>query len=99
MKPEALRLRTKFTARNRRGKTAFVTILWFFKVACCTGLMGCWKASGDHLISTATLMLLASLCGAAGMGFWHGAHFYEMEKVSQPHAFSHKNVSGKKVLN
>ena len=28
MKPEALRLRTKFTARNRRGKTAFVTILW-----------------------------------------------------------------------
>jgi len=65
----------------RTAVASFCLYFMFSAVACCTGLMGCWKASGDHLISTATLMLLASLCGAAGMGFWHGAHFYEMEKV------------------
>ena len=43
--------------------------------------MGCWRASGDHLVSTASLLLLAFLCGGAGMGLWHGARFYEMEKV------------------
>ena len=44
--------------------------------------MGCWRASGDHLVSTASLLLLAFLCGGAGMGLWHGAKFYEMEKVT-----------------
>ena len=43
--------------------------------------MGCWRASGDHLVSTASLLLVAFLCGGAGMGLWHGAKFYEMEKV------------------
>ena len=66
----------------RTSVAAFCLYFMTSAVACVTGLMGCWKASGDHLISTATLMLLASLCGAAGMGFWHGANFYEMEKVS-----------------
>ena len=42
---------------------------------------GCWRASGDHLVSTASLLLVAFLCGGAGMGLWHGAKFYEMEKV------------------
>ena len=45
--------------------------------------MGCWRASGDHLVSTASLLLLAFLCGGAGMGLWHGAKFYEMEKVTR----------------
>ena len=46
--------------------------------------MGCWRASGDHLVSTASLLLVAFLCGGAGMGLWHGAKFYEMEKVGGP---------------
>ena len=50
-------------------------------IACVTGLMGCWKASGDHLISTCLLMLMAALSAAAGMGFWHGADFYERFRV------------------
>ena len=67
----------------RTSVAAFCLYFMIAAIACVTGLMGCWKASGDHLISTATLMLLASLAGAAGMGFWHGAQFYEMEKVSR----------------
>lgn len=65
----------------RTSVAAFCLYFMFAAIACVTGLMGCWKASGDHLISTASLMLLASLFGSAGMGFWHGAHFYEIEKV------------------
>jgi len=65
----------------RTSVAAFCLYFMFAAIACVTGLMGCWKASGDHLISTASLMLLASLFGSAGMGFWHGAHFYEVEKV------------------
>ena len=49
----------------------------------CPRFMGCWRASGDHLVSTASLLLLAFLCGGAGMGLWHGAKFYEMEKVTE----------------
>jgi hypothetical protein len=37
--------------------------------------------SGEHLISTATFMFIATLWGAAGMGFWHGASFYELNRV------------------
>ena len=33
------------------------------------------------LISTASLMLMAALSASAGMGFWHGANFYERERV------------------
>ena len=32
-------------------------------------------------ISTALLMLVATLWGGAGMGFWHGAQFYEFNRV------------------
>ena len=43
----------------------------------------CCRFSGEHLISSATLMLVATLWGAAGMGFWHGALFYELNRVSK----------------
>ncbi len=32
-------------------------------------------------ISTALLMLVATLWGGTGMGFWHGAQFYEFNRV------------------
>lgn len=60
---------------------AFCFYFMLTAIGCVTGLMGCWKASGDHLISTATMMLFAFLCGAAGMGLWHTSMFYEMNKV------------------
>ena len=65
----------------RTSVACFCLFFMFSAIACVTGLMGCWKASGDHLISTASLMLLAALSAAAGMGFWHGANFYEIERV------------------
>ena len=61
---------------------AFCLYFMFAAIACVTGLMGCWKASGDHLISTSTLMLLASLFGGAGMAFWHGAQYFETKRVN-----------------
>jgi hypothetical protein len=42
--------------------------------------------SGEHLISSAAFMLVATLWGAAGMGFWHGALFYELNRVSNREA-------------
>ena len=66
----------------RTSVACFCLFFMFSAIACVTGLMGCWKASGDHLISTASLMLMAALSAAAGMGFWHGANFYEIERVS-----------------
>ena len=66
----------------RTSVACFCLYFMFSAIACVSGLMGCWKASGDHLISTASLMLMAALSAAAGMGFWHGANFYEIERVS-----------------
>ena len=37
----------------------------------------------DFQISTAILMLVATQWGGAGMGFWHGARFYEYYRVSR----------------
>ena len=65
----------------RTSIAGFCLYFMFSAIACVTGLMGCWKASGDHLISTASLMLMAALSASAGMGFWHGANFYERERV------------------
>ena len=65
----------------RTSVACFCLFFMWSAIACVTGLMGCWKASGDHLISTATLMLMAALSAAAGMGFWHAANFYEIERV------------------
>ena len=38
--------------------------------------------AGEHLVSTATFLLIATLWGATGMGFWHGALFYEINRVT-----------------
>ena len=65
----------------RASIACFCLFFMFSAIACVTGLMGCWKASGDHLISTCLLMLMAALSAAAGMGFWHGADFYERFRV------------------
>ena len=66
----------------RTSVACFCLYFMFSAFGCVSGLLGCWKASGDHLISTAILMLLATLSAAAGMGFWHGAQFYEEQRVS-----------------
>ena len=66
----------------RSSIAAFCLYFMFMGVGCVLGLLGCWRASGDHLISTAVLMLLASLCGGVGMGLWHWAKFIELERVS-----------------
>eukprot|EP00095_Tigriopus_kingsejongensis_P003972 snap_masked-scaffold310_size212938-processed-gene-0.0 protein:Tk03972 transcript:snap_masked-scaffold310_size212938-processed-gene-0.0-mRNA-1 annotation:"hypothetical protein KGM_13179" len=65
----------------RSSIAAFCLYFMWMGIGCVTGLLGCWKANGDHLIPTAILVLLGSLCGSAGMGLWHWAKFYELEKV------------------
>lgn len=65
----------------RSSIAAFCLYFMWMGIGCVTGLLGCWKASGDHLISTAIVILLASMSGGAGMGLWHWAKFYELEKV------------------
>jgi hypothetical protein len=65
----------------RTAIAGFILYFMWTGIASVTGFLGCWRSSGDHLISTALLLLVASLCGAAGMGLWHWAKFYEMEKV------------------
>lgn len=65
----------------RSAIAGFALYFMWTGIACVMGFLGCWRASGDHLVSTASLLLLAFLCGGAGMGLWHGAKFYEMEKV------------------
>ncbi len=65
----------------RSAIAGFVLYFMWTGIAFVTGFLGCWRSNGDHLISTASLLLLAALSGAAGMGLWHWAKFYEMEKV------------------
>lgn len=65
----------------RCGIISFAFYFMFTGISCVTGLIGCWKMSGDQLITTAILMLVATLWGGAGMGFWHGAQFYEYNRV------------------
>ena len=49
----------------RSAVAGFCLYFMFTGVGSVTGLMGCWRASGDHLISTALLLLLAFLSLAA----------------------------------
>ncbi|XP_040564506.1 uncharacterized protein [Lepeophtheirus salmonis] len=65
----------------RTSVAGFICYFMLTGVACVSGLIGCWRASGDNLISTSILMFLASLTGGLGMTFWHVAELYELEKV------------------
>jgi hypothetical protein len=69
---------------SRAAVAAFCLFFMWAAVAFAAGLVGCWKANADHLVSTAVLMMMAALSGGAGMGLYHWAQFYEMEKVGSP---------------
>lgn len=53
-------------------------------VACFIGLIGCYQMSDNKLIWTGSLMMIAFFVGAAGMGMFHCADFYEKYKVRNP---------------
>merc|ERR1712029_61362 len=50
-------------------------------VACSVGLFGCWGMSSTKLIATSISLLFAFVFGVSGMGLFHAAHFYEVNKV------------------
>ena len=46
-------------------------------------------------------MLMAALSAAAGMGFWHGANFYEIERVcnnNQSHLLKLQGIKDKTFM-
>ena len=58
-------------------------ILYFaaMGVGCAVGLFGCWGMSSTKLIATSISLLFAFVFGVSGMGLFHAAHFYEVNKV------------------
>ena len=67
----------------RSAVAGFVLYFMWAGIAFVTGLTGCWKSSGEHLVTTALVLLTASLCGGAGMGLWHAARYGYLYRVAE----------------
>ena len=67
---------------NRAMVALFIVGFFFMFVSFTAGVRGCWKTSPSNITASASLMLIACLFSAGGMGLWHGVEHWERNKIN-----------------